>query len=214
MGTPLYLMRPPQTTADALAIAGPLSKPSKMPCHGYSLPAKACQMGTVLHKIKGSTCAKCYALKGRYRFPNVQRAMERRLQAINHPNWPQAMAILINATGESHFRWHDSGDLQSLSHLLNIVTIANLLPQVQFWLPTREVGYVRKYETAFGSFPPNLIVRVSAAMVDAPPPRHFKHTSTVVTRGQTCPAPSQGNKCGSCRACWDPSVRNVSYKEH
>ena len=26
-----------------------------------------------------------------------------------------------------------------------------------------------------------------------------------------CPAPNQGNQCGSCRACWDPSVKVVIY---
>lgn len=215
MGTPLVpFIRPPVTPRDAVAITGPLSNPSKMPCHGYSLPAKACKLGSVLHHIKGSTCADCYALKGRYRFPNVQRAMERRLAAITHPYWPEAMAIMIRATKNTYFRWHDSGDLQSLGHLMAIVKVAQLLPSVQFWLPTREVGFVRKYETAFGSFPPNLTVRVSAAMVDSPPPRGFKTTSTVVTTGWTCPAPSQKNECGSCRACWDQSVNNVSYKEH
>jgi hypothetical protein len=30
----------------------------------------------------------------------------------------------------------------------------------------------------------------------------------------TCPAPSQGGKCGDCRACWDPKVKVVSYGKH
>lgn len=89
-----------------------------------------------------------------------------------------------------------------MQHLLNITQIARLLPGVSFWLPTRELGYVRKYETVFGSFPSNLTVRVSAAMVDGDPPA-FALTSTVVTKNPTCPAPTQENRCLNCRKCWD-----------
>lgn len=211
----MYLpLRPPVTKAEAESICGTLSRPSKMPCSAYSLPAAACKMGARLHAIEGSTCQKCYALKGRYLFPNVQAAMQKRLSSLAHPYWVDALVLLIGQTKNRYFRWHDSGDLQSLQHLLNVVEIAGRLPEVMFWLPTREVGLVRKYEALFGSFPPNLTVRVSAAMVDDPPPRGFRCTSTVVRESASCPAPKQGNKCGTCRNCWDPAVANVSYLEH
>jgi hypothetical protein len=32
--------------------------------------------------------------------------------------------------------------------------------------------------------------------------------------GRTCPAPDQSNECKDCRACWDPSVKNVAYGKH
>ena len=56
-------------------ITGGLSAPSKMPCHSFSISAKRCKVGSKLRKVVGSTCNKCYALKGRYVFPNVERAM-------------------------------------------------------------------------------------------------------------------------------------------
>ena len=29
-----------------------------------------------------------------------------------------------------------------------------------------------------------------------------------------CKAYTRGNQCGDCRACWDKTVKNVSYKKH
>jgi hypothetical protein len=52
-------------------------------------------------------------------------------------------------------------------------------------------------------------------MVDQPAAESWSHTSTVVSGpGRTCPAPDQDNKCLSCRACWDPKVKNVAYGKH
>ena len=39
----------------------------------------------------------------------------KRLQALKDPQWVDAMVTLI--TGETWFRWHDSGDLQGPEHL-------------------------------------------------------------------------------------------------
>jgi len=195
-------------------IVGTLSRPSKMPCHSYSLPASRCKMGAALSTNSDSVCAGCYAKKGRYAFSNVQTALEKRFSSLNHPRWVEAMVSLIGRTRSPYFRWHDSGDLQSLQHLLNIVAVAEQLPEKEFWCPTREVGLVRSYLTTFGSFPSNLIVRVSAALVDGVPLQGFRNTSTVVTSGETCPAPTQNNQCGTCRMCWDPDVANVAYRKH
>ena len=60
---------------EARKITGGLSKPSKMPGPAHNLPAVACKTGAKLVKIPGSVCAGCYALKGRYRFNNVQDAL-------------------------------------------------------------------------------------------------------------------------------------------
>lgn len=195
-------------------IGGALSKPSKMPGPGFGIPAVACKTGSWLHKVPGSVCSDCYALKGRYVFKNVQDAQHKRLAALRHPQWVDAMVTLISKTKTQWFRWHDSGDIQDIEHLENIVAVARRMPKVKFWLPTREKGIVRAFWVQHGGFPKNLIVRVSAAMIDGPPPAGFKLTSQVVTQGATCPAPKQGNVCGSCRNCWNPRVRNVSYAYH
>lgn len=200
--------------ASAWEIVGGLSRPSKMPGYAYGLPAKECKTGAKLVGIPGSVCAGCYALKGNYRFGNVQNAQYRRLEALKHPRWTEAMIHLLHALDTRWFRWHDSGDIQSPSHLEKIVAVAQACPHIQFWLPTREKIFVYTHLKKHGAFPGNLVVRLSGTMVDGPAPAGFPNTSTVVTSGASCPAPSQGGECGTCRACWNPEVKNVSYRKH
>lgn len=212
---------PTMTKRQAWDLVGGLSSPSKMPGHGYSVPARACAVGARLRDQPGSVCANCYALKGNYRFDNVQAALERRLRSLTDPRWADAMVLLIERTGDTHFRWHDSGDLQGVWHLELIAQVAARTPQVAHWLPTRERRIIRDFEALGQVLPPNLTVRLSAHMVDAPPPSREMPTSTVVRTpssaaevGHRCPARSQGNRCGDCRACWDPDVANVVYQDH
>ena len=210
------------TVKEAWAEVGGLSKPSKMPSYGYSLSAFKCKVGSKLREVLNSTCANCYALKGRYIFPNVQEALDRRMDKLeNNPKWVDAMIFLIRhyCTKTKVFRWHDSGDLQSVQHLVRIVNIAECTPNVRHWLPTREVTIVKKYKDLFGEFPSNLVVRISATMVNGVPHEFHEHSSTVATShalaiGHLCPAPKQDNKCGDCRACWDTNIKNVTYLEH
>lgn len=199
---------------EAEAITGGLSSPSKMPGPAYSTPASACKTGARLAQIPGSVCHGCYALKGRYRFGNVQAAQARRLHALAHPQWVDAMVTLVGA--EPYFRWHDSGDIQSVEHLRRICEVARRTPGTRHWLPTREKQILRAFLRAGHTLPPNLTVRVSAAMIDGPPPGGFFNTSTVVTDEAhvSCPSKSYGNTCGPCRACWDPQVQNVAYRHH
>jgi len=63
---------------EASAIVGGLSRPGKMPGPSYNLPASMCQTGSILVRVPGTVCHGCYALKGRYRFPNVKEAMAQR----------------------------------------------------------------------------------------------------------------------------------------
>jgi hypothetical protein len=198
-------------TKEALQITGSLSRPSKMPGFAYGIPAKECKTGSILRKVKGSTCEKCYALKGCYVFPQTQDAQYKRLNSIRHPAWVKAMTALINSKKSKFFRWHDSGDIQDLKHLAKIFEVARRSPDVAHWMPTRE-AWVKPY---LDRAPGNLVIRFSMPMVDQEAASSWPHTSTVVSGvGRTCPAPDQDNACGACRACWDPSVRNVAYGKH
>ena len=82
------------TKKEAWALVGGLSNPSKMPGYGYGLSAKDCITGSKLRKIANSVCAGCYALKGRYVFPNVYQAHQNRLKSIQDKLWVEAMAFL------------------------------------------------------------------------------------------------------------------------
>lgn len=196
---------------NAIEITGSFSKPSKMPGWSYGLPAWECKTGSKLRRVKNSVCATCYALKGNYtRFPEIKKSQYRRLDAIKHPQWVRAMATIINTKKSNYFRWHDAGDVQSLKHLAKIFKVCRLTPSVKHWMPTRE-AWVLKYVKAA---PANLVIRFSMPMVDMEPAGSWPNTSTVVTSGRTCPAPDQGNACGSCRACWDPAIKNIAYGKH
>ena len=198
---------------EATKITGGLSAPGKMPEGSYNLPAVACQTGAKLRQVPGTPCYGCYAFKGRYNFPNVKDALARRLDSLTHPQWIPAMAVLIK--GKKFFRWHDSGDLQSVTHFANIMKVCRLTPETQHWLPTQERKLMKLINPA--AVPKNLLIRLSNAKNDTKPGKFWGHWSTVVTRpraGHVCPAPEQGNECGSCRACWSRDVHEVQYKIH
>ena len=209
-----------KTLSAALDYVGGFSAPSKMPCYSYGLSAHQCITGARLAKIEGSTCSDCYALKGFYGDwnINVHQAHAQRAESLYKPGWVAAMVFIINRRKLDYFRWHDSGDLQSFQHLLNIVSVAEQCPETRFWLPTREKKIVLQYRDTFGDFPKNLIVRVSATMMDSPASPEFKTTSTVHKDkkpiGFACPASRQDNQCQDCRECWNPRRKNVSYHHH
>lgn len=204
----------------ALQIIGGLSKPSKMPCQGYSISAARCITGAKMAKVKNSICSLCYAMRGNYTFPVVKNAHEIRYQALRGPKWVQAMATAILKTEASgFFRWHDSGDLQGVWHLEKIVAVCKLTPSVKHWLPTREFSFVRQFLERGGKIPNNLTIRFSALMFDGPAPESLAKRCGVQVSGAsqsafTCPASSQGNKCLTCRACWNKKIFNVTYKKH
>ena len=197
---------------EARQITGGLSKPNKMPGPSINLPAWNWITGVKLQAIKGSVCAGCYAMKGRYRFKNTRQAMDRRLAALQDPRWVDAMVTLI--TGEPWFRWHDSGDIQGVQHLKNIFEVCKRTPGTRHWMPTREVKFLRLMDPDV--IPPNLIIRISSHMIDQGPVTHRPWPSTVSTRPEdrTCPAPDQGNECGSCRQCWSRDTANICYGKH
>jgi hypothetical protein len=195
---------------EARQITGGLSAPNKMPGPSINLPAWNCITGVKLQAVKGSVCAGCYAMKGRYRFKNVKDALDRRLTALTDPRWVDAMVTLI--TGEKWFRWHDSGDIQSIEHLENIFRVCRRTPETQHWMPTREAQFIKRLKV--NQVPRNLIIRFSSHMIDQGPVNFWPWTSTVVTAGKTCPAAEQNNECKDCRQCWDRSVKNVAYGKH
>ena len=202
---------------------GNLSRPSKMPSYAWSISARRCNTGSKLAKVKGSVCYNCYALKGRYMFNNTQGALERRYDAWanDRERWVDAMIYLMHnkqhISNTGHFRFFDSGDIQGSDMLDDINLVAWASPHIRFWLPTKEYKLIKNYDKEIA---PNLVIRVSAPTVD----KEFSgytHISTVynkdnidTAKGVVCPASNQGNQCGSCRACWNDKVSEVSYIAH
>ena len=207
------------TKAAAQAIAGSLTETSKMPCKSYSLPTALCVTGSKLAKVEGSICSNCYANKGFYKVyaKGIQKAQNFRAASIYGPEWVGAMVGLIGK--DTYFRWHDSGDLQSMQHLEKIVEVCLLTPWCDHWLPSRERGMVKAFIRKGGIIPVNLIIRMSAVMFDQVVPDSIPGTFTSTAHkvgpaiGKACNATKEAG-CGPCRDCWDKSIPNVSYKAH
>jgi len=208
---------------EAELAVGNLSRPSKMPSYAWSISARRCNVGSKLAKVKGSVCEGCYALKGRYMFNNTQDALERRYNAWNsdRAKWVDAMIYLMHnkqhIVNAGVFRFFDSGDIQGSAMLDDINTVAWASPTIRFWLPTKEYKLVKNYDKEIA---PNLVIRVSAPTVDKGF-SGYTHISTVYNKdnidtaeGHICPSSKQGNQCGSCRACWNDKVSEVSYIAH
>lgn len=205
-------------------VGGPLGHPSKMPCPAWGLSAHDCRRGSRLARSPNSVCGSCYARRGHYRNSSVMTAHERRLIGLSHPLWPDAMAFLVNAFARGgYMRWFDSGDLRSAEDLEKIFWVARKTPSVAHWLPTHEVHIVGALAHRI---PSNLTVRISADTIGKMPKLTWGlPTSTVhrepgepvrpqtARRGDSieCLAYARGHHCASCRACWSPNVRNVSY---
>jgi hypothetical protein len=196
-------------------ITGGLSFPSRMPCPSIGLPASRCRSGSKLAEEDGTVCSHCYADKGRYVLDAVQAKLEKRYEGLFHPLWVPAMVFLIRWHADGHFRWFESGDIQDESHLRNICTVARNTADVRHWLPTREYEVVRSCRS---EIPENLLVRVSATMIDGQAPTWWPNTSTVVSGKQSgpgvCGAKETDGNCGTCRDCWDSEVVNVAYRLH
>lgn len=197
-----------------------LSRPTKMPCPSWSLPAgPACPyMVTGEHSI----CGGCYALKGRYADPQTQHAQQVRFdwvrECLKTPAGTQTFIDTMDwAIRRTHYRYmrvHDSGDLFSPAYTRAWIEICRGLQQtVDFWFPTRSwrapwVDVIRELAAL-----PNVSVRPSALFFgDAPPRIAGLHAGTTVkSEGFTCPAPRQGGQCLDCRTCWLRKGVEVSY---
>lgn len=223
------------TVKDAELVTGKLSDPDKMPGKAWGIPASQCKRGSQLHLRPGTVCSDCYARKGRYVMPVVANAYLRRFQAYTHrPRqiWIQAMTFLIGKQVKPetpYFRVFDSGDLQNEEMLEAWLTIVRALPAIHFWLVTRERAMVRAVMRDTPQ-PKNLVIRVSGDMVGDDGPTGFKNIGKVLQKVPLeewaklvkrntrkdwyCPAPLQDNRCGDCRACWDPKVVSVTYRKH
>lgn len=222
------LQSPFKTKKEALTIVGGLSSPSKMPGYGWSISAKKCKRGSKMALIEGSTCHSCYANKGRYRFKNVQDAMERRLKNLSDPMWIPAMVFLLK--DEKYFRWFDSGDLQSKEHLEKIITVVESTPNCKHWLPTREFSVIKEYLEENTSFPKNICVRMSSDFVDQRPMREYIGACISTTskdkwigddsadKVHNCPVAGNHKikSCAeaNCDACWDTNTYHINYKIH
>jgi hypothetical protein len=211
-----------------------LSDASKMPSLSFSLPAGASCPWALYGE--GTICGDCYAQKGRYVMPDVANAQRVRFEWVRRcmrspegiAEFVSVMVDAITRARNSYFRGHDSGDMFSPAYVRAWVQICRALPDVRFWFPSRawrvltikNVSDHTRSEWALAlsdlASLPNVALRPSALFFNAPAPRipGWAAGTTAADEGFSCPAPLQGNICGSCRVCFDRPELEVSYHRH
>jgi hypothetical protein len=178
-------------------------------------------------------------MAGFYRMANVKDAQSSRfswvMSSLVQDNGDEFVSALVrmisddvNDRGEPIFRVHDSGDLFNHAYVSAWGRIADALPDVQFWIPTRShtlpmlLDSIRKLAAR-----PNVVVRPSALTFDELPPIvDGLAAGTTVIRSlpvldslpgvRLCPKtdPRDGrSNCEDCRSCFDGS-EPVAYLEH
>lgn len=210
-----------------LQVIGGLSWPSKMPGAAFGLPPEACNVGARMAQIPGTVCSACYAMRGQYSFGDATAAQQRRLLLLygtDATTWVNAFVRVLEKARVDYFRWHDSGDLQGVWHLQRVVDICRATPHIRHWLPTREIAVVRAFQAAGGTFPENLVVRISGNKPDQPAPQVTGCATAAVytvgkfpVQGEACHAYDVNGKmrpegCGDCRLCWTDKA--VAYPFH
>ena len=212
---------------------GGMSDASKMPWKSWSLNSNDCKLGSALKFIEGTVCSKCYADKGNYNYPNVVLAQDKRLASLSkgiqaRATWADTFVEYFKGHIElglpeeqRYFRWLDSGDIQTVEMLEDIAYIASRVPEIKFWLPTRETTIFKQWFLE-NNPPDNLCIRFSANVIGKPVTHGLASLNKNLSESavnytdkdyEECPAPKQDNSCGSCRKCWDPTVK-VGYLLH
>jgi len=217
----------------------------KMPGYTYGASAWFCKTGSKLWHIVNSACYHCYAKKNKYTIDNVKKSKDMKSYAIEYYNdkgdftpWIIALTQIIKrrctikeikdkqgniimTKDNSWFRWHDSGDIQSVLHLEAINQIALNCPDVKFWIPTREGKMVKQF-LKNNEVASNLCIRISGHIIGKKASDFGTGlpTSSIDYKASEhhCIAPKQDGACdghlASCRNCWDPSIPNVNYYLH
>jgi hypothetical protein len=216
--------------AKAITGGGILTGNGKMPGATYATDPFLCVTGAKLRKVEGTSCHKCYAVRIASFRPSVAKGYNVRHMAMARASqdlyvtgrqWVDAMVFMINRhaekTGDHEFRWFDAGDVPHHNGFELIAWVAIRTPNIKHWIPTKENVWFKDFLKRV-DMPTNMVVRVSTPKIDSRVTVNFPNTSTVHKGsnpiGHVCPASTQGNQCGSCRACWDPKVANVSYPLH
>jgi hypothetical protein len=202
-----------------------------MPGGSFSLPARVTCPGALL--APGSVCAICYAdRRKRYRWDAVRRVQAARfawtVAALETGTFVPVLVGAIAARSERYFRIHDAGDFFAPAYALAWREIADSLPAVRFWAPTRSwaVGgqlrsprdpLLRSLQILAAR--PNVTLRPSALFLEDPPPEApglaCGTTVSAEIARVTCPKSlTVPAHCGACRRCWDEPLVPITHLRH
>ena len=199
-----------------------LSKPGKMPCPTWSIPAWDYCPGSKDENGKAvDACDGCYARGGRYMMRNVQAPRLHNVEDWKRDEWVSDMVEAIK--GKPLFRWFDSGDVYDVALAVKIKEVMSLTPETKHWLPTRSYKIENIRNVLFEmQLLENATVRFSSDSVKGGR-LNIGPNSTIVQyaedfipeRGVSlCRSFTRDGKCGSCRACWSKDVETIVYPAH
>lgn len=166
--------------------------------------------------------ALCYAKKGFFQMPTIQQRYQQQLVLLREdPGAYQAQLTLEVAKLRpgSLFRFHVSGDIDSVEHVGIIAAVTKSRPDVEFWLYTRSyrVTAIRRAVEKQLFQLPNLHVWASTDPSMPAAPEGWREARVFDTEGEAREArfpvcPEQTGlrpDCQSCGLCWHakPSAR-------
>lgn len=231
--------------------------PKKMRCPGFNMPAGPPEYGgTCLAAAMGSAddskawvCHDCYTLgagKSYSYAPSIISSTIRYVwakHAVADGSFVPIMTGSIQRTAArlhtmnrrakfngNYFRIHDSGDFHGIDGYYEAwCAVAEAIPSVQFWAPTRD-WIMPKLADRFlrRPPPPNLTIRPSAVRINLAPPvvpglaagssvSYVQHDKVLqcpafeAESEHTCESANGGH---GCRVCWDEPDRAVNYHPH
>ena len=151
----------------------------------------------------GIPCAKdCYAMKAYRLYPNVKKAWDANLQALNDSEkafFATVTKKIAKAKNKEFFRWHQAGDITSQSYLEGMKEVADKFPETQF------LAFTKNRDLDYSDLPANMTVVASqwseyiwGANLPKAIMRAKGETWETPKNAMVCPG-----ACKDCKYCWN-----------
>lgn len=167
-------------------------------------------------------CAKsgCYAKKGNWLFPNVQKSLHENLE--HYKSNPKLFfeSIAVQTALVKYCRWHSSGDVVDSQYFEGMCRVARKNKDTHYLCFTKKYEIINEFLANGKKIPKNLSV-VLSAWSDWIPDNPFNLPTTYVYgkdfKNELIPQDSIpcGGKCETCQACWTlKKGQSVYFKKH
>lgn len=145
---------------------------------------------------------KCYAMRMERLRPSVRNAYKSNLELLkNDPDtfWREAEASVMMSR---FFRFHVSGDIPTDTYLFKMAKIAERNPHCQILCFTKKYDIVNSYLSAYGDFPSNLHIILSAwAGLEMDNPYGLPEAHVLYRDGTTTARKDAVECSGNCTNC-------------
>jgi hypothetical protein len=108
----------------------------------FSLPRYKSETGKIICPWADDCIEYCYAGKGNYNYPSVQKGLERRYKASKQYTFINDISIQLNGLKtdkQIYIRLHGSGDFYSPDYIFKWAMIANNNPGIRFYAYTKSI---------------------------------------------------------------------------